>query len=839
MIFGKADARVKYTVWAKIKALSPPDRRRLVNDNGESNWLSLLTPTQYAQLFPDYYKKALPDIGKSPTSGAGGTWSGDTISGGQSKYSTYEGRDSRYTKSYGREGTAERTEDIKQSKPYDPVTALNQRLEKETGIRVPSETTSGYLAEKRAKYFDELDNNPKLKDEVMRAIRAENGKNATSMSEVLESMVNRSDAFGYGSLDHALHNGFYGPINRGDTAYTRPLTKEERDMGEEAIARVRGGQNNIEFRTDQGMLTDPGSRKYLAEPDQGGWIKRSGENYFYMGKKGRAWAEAQRKAEAEWQAKQKQEFGDASKNVNPNMEGPNRKGISPSMPEPGLRTGDALNIPPEDLNEAARKYFDKLTPKQRETFFKQYDKAGADKVNQWAKEAEKDPSGTPVGKIPTAISEDLREGNVRFFKGGGNIEGVNKKLLKTLQEASKDLPDGYYIRAVSGKDPRDKGTKNHPGGVAVDLKIYGPSGKELKYTGFGEGNKIYEQLAQSMYIRGKKMFPEAEWLHGGTWISDTAGYGDRMHYQIIDPDQPVAGASHAMKNYSFEKGVNPNFAYADQYMSPEELNAYRNKVQENMKREMDDASRNVNPEMNAQPVRPGISPDKPEPGLRGNKGPQPSEDDPFAGVNTYDMPIPKMKPEVRRFISQIDRKKLQAQIDKNYRDNERARSAASSMFTRGIVEQKIQEKFQEQYDKNNGVVPEDYKAPPAPQPEAPAGENNVKEPPPIDLGKDNPIVIQQGTKGLNSPSAAPAAPEPKATPVNPEPKPEAPKPESKGDNTPPPNKQSNLSTNNMPKVAAEMSNHSRVVPPSQERAMKQATLNNKDHFGHGSVNETA
>ena len=63
MIFGKSEARAKYTVWAKIKALSPPDRRRLVNDNGESNWLSLLTPTQYAQLFPDYYKKALPDIG--------------------------------------------------------------------------------------------------------------------------------------------------------------------------------------------------------------------------------------------------------------------------------------------------------------------------------------------------------------------------------------------------------------------------------------------------------------------------------------------------------------------------------------------------------------------------------------------------------------------------------------------------------------------------------------------------------------------------------------------------------------------------------------------------------
>lgn len=795
MIFGKADARVKYTVWAKIKALSPPDRRRLVNDNGESNWLSLLTPTQYAQLFPDYYKKALPDIGKSPTSGAGGTWSGDTISGGQSKYSTYEGRDSRYTKSYGREGTAERTEDIKQSKPYDPVTALNQRLEKETGIRVPSETTSGYLAEKRAKYFDELDNNPKLKDEVMRAIRAENGKNATSMSEVLESMVNRSDAFGYGSLDHALHNGFYGPINRGDTAYTRPLTKEERDMGEEAIARVRGGQNNIEFRTDQGMLTDPGSRKYLAEPDQGGWIKRSGENYFYMGKKGRAWAEAQRKAEAEWQAKQKQEFDSASRNVNPQMEDSGANGISPSTPEVGLRKGDEYKIPPADLNEAAKKYFDGLSEKQKETFFKQYSKAGAQKINEWADAANKTAAGVPDGEVPTAVTEDLKKGNERFFKNQGNIKGVNKKLLATLKAASKDLPDGYYVKTVSGKDPRSTGTKNHPGGVAVDLKIYDANGKELSYTGFGKGNKIYEQLAQSMYIRGKEMFPEADWLHGGTWISRTAGHGDRMHYQIIDPDQPVRGADHAMKNYSFEKGVNPNFAYARTYMSPEELRAYKETVRGNIeqekraKEEMDKASRNVNPDMTAEPVRPGISPSTPEPGLRHDfKG---TEGGMGPGKDQITPPNVESSPSVNDKI----------QVEPN-------------------------------------AVPKKDDMQMTPPDQKPGENNKIPEPPNVKM-PDIEIYQDPSNPGPKAPSAAPAAPQPKATPVNPEPKPEAPKPESKGDNTPPPNKQSNLSTNNMPKVAAEMSNHSRVVPPSQERAMKQATLNNKDHFGHGSVNETA
>lgn len=791
MIFGKADARAKYTVWAKIKALSPPDRRRLVNDNGESNWLSLLTPTQYAQLFPDYYKKALPDIGKSPTSGAGGTWSGDTISGGQSKYSTYEGRDSRYTKSYGREGTAERTEDIKQSKPYDPVTALNQRLEKETGIRVPSETTSGYLAEKRAKYFDELDNNPKLKDEVMRAIRAENGKNATSMSEVLESMVNRSDAFGYGSLDHALHNGFYGPINRGDTAYTRPLTKEERDMGEEAIARVRGGQNNIEFRTDQGMLTDPGSRKYLAEPDQGGWIKKSGENYFYMGKKGRAWAEAQRKAEAEWQAKQKQEFDSASRNVNPQMEDSGANGISPSTPEVGLRKGDEYKIPPADLNEAAKKYFDGLSDKQKETFFKQYSKAGAQKMNEWADEAYKNASGTPQGDP----SEVLSDGN-RVHQNQGRAKSrpgsISKNLERQLNYAATQTDVQVEVFSGGQRVPGEPkswraptNTHNHDAGNAADFKIYRFNEKgEKEYIPHDtpEGRKIWSEFIKNGAKAGATSFGVGG-ENGGTYMSNDSihmGGGSERNWGSSyhkDTAQPWAVRAHG-EGASMRKDFN--------------LDEWEKK---RAKEEMDKASRNVNPDMTAEPVRPGISPSTPEPGLRHDfKG---TEGGMGTGKDQITPPNVESSPSVNDKI----------QVEPN------------------AVPKKD----------NMQMTPPDQKP----------GENNkIPEPPnvkmpDIEIYQDPSNPGPKAPSAAPPPSAAPAAPEPKATPVNPEPKPEAPKPESKGDNTPPPNKQSNLSTNNMPKVAAEMSNHSRVVPPSQERAMKQATLNNKDHFGHGSVNETA
>lgn len=65
------------TVWNSVRSLTPPNRAKMAKDPRGSYWLSLLTPAQYAELFPSYYKKQLPDIGRSvsggvPMSGGGG-----------------------------------------------------------------------------------------------------------------------------------------------------------------------------------------------------------------------------------------------------------------------------------------------------------------------------------------------------------------------------------------------------------------------------------------------------------------------------------------------------------------------------------------------------------------------------------------------------------------------------------------------------------------------------------------------------------------------------------------------------------------------------------------------
>lgn len=147
------------------------------------------------------------------------------------------------------------------------------------------------LAAARERFFTELDNNPSLRRDVIKTIAMENGRSPEAMADVLESMVNRADMRGYKSLQKQIHDGFYGPVNRG--GLSGPLSKQHDEWGATAIDLVRRGRNNIEYRTDQGMLTDPGARRYMQMPDKSGWIKRNGENYFLMDKAGRNWHKKQ------------------------------------------------------------------------------------------------------------------------------------------------------------------------------------------------------------------------------------------------------------------------------------------------------------------------------------------------------------------------------------------------------------------------------------------------------------------------------------------------------------------------------------------------------------------
>lgn len=296
---------------------------------------------------------------------------------------------------------------------------------------------------------------------------------------------------------------------------------------------------------------------------------------------------------------------------------------------------------PEGLNKIIADYIASL-PKDRQEQAARNIKSNIERnpnfVAEINKQAEEEQSqkqrttATPYqpnenfGKVNTApdikslkelnLEEKFPQGQQRFFRDSGGTKGLNPKLIEVLKEASKDLPPGYHVRMFSGVDARTTGTKNHPGGIAVDLKIVDSKGKPLSDRGFGEGHKLYEQLAQSMKIRGQTMFPGTDYIWGGAW---RAAGGDRMHYQIVDPDQLVRGASTSSGQYSFEKGVSPNL-WAGQgavksFMSPEELQRYRQSILEQIQKEKEEmkAKKVTSPVVEKTPSAPIEEPSQPIP----------------------------------------------------------------------------------------------------------------------------------------------------------------------------------------------------------------------------------
>lgn len=148
----------------------------------------------------------------------------------------------------------------------------------------------------------------------------------------------------------------------------------------------------------------------------------------------------------------------------------------------------------------------------------------------------------------------------RFSVLKGNIDEVNPKLQNVINAAAGDLPPGYTVKAISGRDSRLRtGTKNHPAGLAMDVQIYDGQGNLVPHNSNSPGWKYYEMLYRSAHIRGQQMYPDDKFIWGGAWISDAAGRGDPMHYQIVDPS--VRGSSQSSGRYSFDNGLDPSHPF--------------------------------------------------------------------------------------------------------------------------------------------------------------------------------------------------------------------------------------------------------------------------------------
>jgi hypothetical protein len=106
---------------------------------------------------------------------------------------------------------------------------------------------SAYLKHERFRMQQEVQKDPALAAELRGLAVAEDSHDPAG---VVESLANRA-AYTGKSIRELMHNGFYGPMNRGTV---RPNNDPR---VQSAIDTVWGGSNRLKGATDQGMAGDP------------------------------------------------------------------------------------------------------------------------------------------------------------------------------------------------------------------------------------------------------------------------------------------------------------------------------------------------------------------------------------------------------------------------------------------------------------------------------------------------------------------------------------------------------------------------------------------------------
>lgn len=230
------------------------------------------------------------------------------------------------------------------------------------------------------------------------------------------------------------------------------------------------------------------------------------------------------------------------------------------------------------LDERYRKHYETANEGEKRRFEQALTKLGPDAFNEVMK-------NQPVNNATLQAVGNLSTADSRFSVLGGNIEGVDPRLVSVIKSSSNDLPEGFTVKMISGKDPRETGTLNHPNGLAMDVQIYDNEGKLVPHNKNSPRWKYYEMLYRSSNIRGKEMYPDQEFIWGGAWISNAAGRGDPMHYQIVNRD--VVGTSTSSGRYSFESGLDPSHPFVAEggQLTADEREAYDSTIRQKIETE--------------------------------------------------------------------------------------------------------------------------------------------------------------------------------------------------------------------------------------------------------------
>ena len=171
-----------------------------------------------------------------------------------------------------------------------------------------------------------------------------------------------------------------------------------------------------------------------------------------------------------------------------------------------------------------------------------------DSINWLAGQAETQPIPTKVSEAATAAEPGQKEVKIEPRLKGGFPPGLHPAIKGSMLEASKYLPEGYSFRfnnaartssTVSGSYhlKRDK----NGNALAVDISIIDPNGKVLPNIRSPENFGIYRDFMQNTKKIQDTMFPQfrgrGRW--GGYFVKGVPQ--DLMHYDLGDEMATAAG----------------------------------------------------------------------------------------------------------------------------------------------------------------------------------------------------------------------------------------------------------------------------------------------------------
>lgn len=151
----------------------------------------------------------------------------------------------------------------------------------------------------------------------------------------------------------------------------------------------------------------------------------------------------------------------------------------------------------------------------------------------------------------------LRTPGPRFATQQGSVT-LDPRLIDTLQTAAGAF--GLDVQFFSGVQGRSTGTKNHPGGYAVDVKLF-KDGVELPNYQSPATFAAYERFAQIARAVQVEKYPElSDKFRWGGYFASGKNPMDLMHFDVNPHYARDKASGGAMAGGSWSRGVDPRFA---------------------------------------------------------------------------------------------------------------------------------------------------------------------------------------------------------------------------------------------------------------------------------------